>query len=400
MSTLLLIIIYVAFVGLGIPDSIFGSAWPKIYTELSYPISYANYVTTVLYASTVISSLFSSKIIKLLGTGMTTAVSTILTAVGLIGFALSSDIVFFCLCALPLGLGAGAIDAALNHYVAKNYKASHMSFLHCAYGVGVTASPFLMSFALSGSGGWRGGYRMVFYIQAAIAVMTLIALPFWKKVNKKDGNEEKTEVVSNPVSAVIKMPVFWIGLMVFFGTCALEFTCGIWTTSFLTESRGLDYSAASFCLTFYYMGIALGRFFSGLLNKKFSSWYVIFGGEILSLIGVALMFFNGGKALAIIALLTIGIGNGPMFPNLTYLTAYNYGEENAQSAIGIQMAASNIAILVVPPIFGFIARGLSTAFLPIFLLVMHFIMALFSLLLVLKVKKNGRLCFKVDNGKK
>lgn len=386
MSTVLLIVIYVAFVGLGIPDSIFGSAWPKIYAEFSFPISYANFVTTVLYASTVLSSVFSGKIIKMLGTGWTTAVSTILTAVGLIGFALSSEIVFFCLCAVPLGLGAGAIDAALNHYVAKNYKASHMSFLHCAYGVGVTASPFLMSFALSGSGGWRGGYRMVFYIQAVIAVITILALPLWKKVNKKDENSPQAETVSNPASVVLKKPIFWIGLMVFFGTCALEFTCGVWTCSFLVEARNFSEDTASFCLAFYYMGIALGRFFSGFLNKKITPRQIIVGGEILSLIGVCLTIINGGMAFAIVSLVTIGIGNGPIFPNMTYLTSFNYGEENAQSAIGIQMAASNMAILIVPPIFGFIAQSLSVSFLPFFLLFMHAIMAIFTVVLFIKTK--------------
>lgn len=389
MATILLIIIYIAFIGLGIPDSLFGTAWPAIYREFDLPISAANYVNLLTTTGTVISSLLSARAINKFGTGKVTAVSTSLTAVALLGFSCSSSIWWLCLLAIPLGIGGGAIDVALNNYVALYYKASHMSFLHCFYGIGVSLSPYLMSIALSDNADWRMGYRTTFYFQIVISIITICALPIWGKIkNKETVEEEKPRTVS--ISEMIKMPsIRAVGLM-FIGSCAVEYICGAWGSTFLVNSRGMVVENAAKAITFYYMGMAVGRFLSGILSSKLSSWNIIKLGQAIVFVAILSLVFPLPSKYAIIGLFMIGIGNGPVFPNLIHLTPKNFGKDISQSVIGLQMASAYIGIMAMPPIFGFLAQNISVNIFPYFILIMFMIMIIGEILLTRNLKRNNK----------
>ena len=390
MVTVLFIIISIAFIGLGIPDSIFGSAWPQIQLELGFPISYANYITAVNFSFTVISSLFSHIMVKKFGTGIVVAFSTLLTALGLIGFSLSNNFVIFCLMGIPMGFGAGGIDSVLNNYVATHYKASHMSFLHCFYGVGVFSSPFLMSFALSSAGGWRGGYQAVFVIQIVITILMFLALPLWYSVKKKGLHvEDKTSDNKKEKAGLllaIKNPLVRWGWLIFFGSVALEFTCGVWCSSYYVHQHGFTTDRAALVLSFYYAGIAVGRFVSGVISTKVKPWTIIFVGQAITFIGVSTIFI-GGNISSIISVLLIGLGNGPLFPNMTYLTPYNFGKENSQAVIGTQMAVCNSSIVVMTFTFGYVAEVFGVWLFPIFLICEYLIMIFGTVVLKNKLKK-------------
>lgn len=389
MATILLIIIYIAFIGLGIPDSLFGTAWPAIYREFDLPISAANYVNLLTTTGTVISSLLSARAINKFGTGKVTAVSTSFTAVALLGFSCSSSIWWLCLLAIPLGIGGGAIDAALNNYVALYYKASHMSFLHCFYGIGVSLSPYLMSIALSDNADWRMGYRTTFYFQIVISIITICALPIWGKIkNKETVEEEKPRTVS--ISEMIKMPsIRAVGLM-FIGSCAVEYICGAWGSTFLVNSRGMVVENAAKAITFYYMEMAVGRFLSGILSSKLSSWNIIKLGQAIVFVAILSLVFSLPSKYAVIGLFMIGIGNGPVFPNLIHLTPKNFGKDISQSVIGLQMASAYIGIMAMPPIFGFLAQNISVNIFPYFILIMFMIMIIGEILLTRNLKRNNK----------
>ena len=380
MTTFLLIIIYIAFIGLGIPDSLFGAAWPAIYPEFGIPISLATLVTVIISSGTIFSSLFAARLINRFGTGKITAVSTTATALALLGFSFSGSILHMCLLAVPLGLGAGAIDTALNNYVALHYKASHMSFLHCFYGIGVSLSPFLMSLALAG-GSWRSGYRTVFWFQLGIALLTLFTLPVWKIVRHGLSDEaEEEQSITLGFLEMLKIPKVVFGCLTFIGSCAIEYTCGVWGSTFLVNSRNLSAEDAARCITFYYAGIALGRFFSGILSNRFSAVKIIKIGQIVTLTAIATVFLTGNYLIAGTALFFIGLGNGPVFPNLIHMIPINFGREISQSITGIQMASSYVGIMLAPAVFGLTAQAIGTSFFPLFLILMYAIMLTGSIL--------------------
>lgn len=387
MATLLLLVIYVSFIGLGIPDSLFGAAWPAIYQELQLPVSMASCVTLLISGCTVIASLLSAKIINRFGTAGVTAASTALTAAALLGFSLSANLAWLCLFAVPLGLGAGAIDSALNNYVALHYKAAHMSFLHCFYGIGVSISPYFMSLALS-NGNWRSGYRTAFLIQLVIAVITVLSLPLWKRVSAgKAAAEDMVPSKSLRISEMMRMPSVRTVWFIFICSCGIEYTCGIWGSTYLVQSRGLPMDAAAGIITFYYIGMALGRFLSGLLASKLSSWKLIFMGQGILIAALLLLILPLPPAAAGIGLFIIGLGNGPIFPNLIHLTPSNFGKDISQSVMGTQMAASYIGIMLIPPVFGLIAQPFGTGLLPCFLLVLFAIMLTATAVLLRKLKR-------------
>lgn len=373
MTTLLLVFIYIFYIGLGIPDSLLGSAWPAIYGEFHVPVSYASFISAIISTGTVISSLFSTKVIAKLGTAKVTALSTALTAAALAGFSCSHSFLWLCLCAVPLGIGAGSIDTALNNYVALHYNAMQMSFLHCFYGIGVTASPYLMSLALSERMNWRGGYRTVFYIQLIIAALSVLSLPLWKKVRTAQHEEE--EIHALPLIEMIKRKKIWASCGVFAGISALESTCLIWGSTYLSETIGLSADRAAALITFYFAGMALGRFLSGLLALKYSGWKIIFAGQAAILAAVLILLTTKDITAAASGLFLIGLGNGPIFPNMTHLTPALYKKETSQSIIGIEMAFSNLSILLTPILFGLISDITGTGIFPGFLSVMFALMA-------------------------
>ena len=391
MATLLLIVIYIAFVGLGIPDSLFGTAWPAIYTELGLPVSAASSVTLLVSGGTVMASLCSARLLHRFGTAAVTAASTCLTAAALLGFSLSNRLGWLCLFAIPLGLGAGAVDTALNHYVSLHYKALHMNFLHCAYGVGVSLSPYLMSFFIRAEGGWRAGYRSAFWIQAAIAMVTVLSLPLWKRAHADDEShvgEEKSKPLG--FRALLRLPGVRYAWLMFTGSCAIEYTCGVWGSTFLVSSKGLAVERAAWIVVFYYVGMTLGRFLSGILSVRLSGWRLIFLGQGAILTAIIMLLLPLPPAVAGTGLFFAGLGVGPLFPNLIHLTPANFGREASQSVMGSQMAAAYLGIMLVPPVFGFLAQKIGTWIFPVFLLLLFVILITSTLLLVRALKREGR----------
>lgn len=373
MVTILLVFIYIFYIGLGIPDSLLGAAWPAIYGEFHLPISYASFISAIISTGTVLSSLFSTKVIARLGTAKVTALSTTLTAIALLGFSCSNSFLWLCLCAIPLGIGAGSIDTALNNYVALHYNAMQMNFLHCFYGIGVTASPYLMSMALSDSMDWRAGYRMVFYIQFVIATLSVLILPLWKKIRAARQEEETIQVL--PLSQMIRRKKIWASCGVFAGISALESTCLIWGSTYLSESIGLTADMAAARITFYFVGITLGRVLSGLLSMKFTDWKIILMGQVTIFAAVLILLVSNHTVGTVLGLFLIGLGNGPIFPNMTHLTPALYKKETSQSIIGIEMAFSNLSIMLTPVLFGFLSSVLSINIFPAFLAIMFTFMA-------------------------
>lgn len=395
MATFLLIVIYASFIGLGLPDSIFGSAWPEIYTEFNIPFSYGSFMTTLISLFTVVSSLLSVKIINLIKTSYTVVLSSFLIALGLILFSFAQSFFAMCILSIPFGLGAGCIDSALNNYVAIHYKASHMNFLHAFYGLGVMLTPLIMHFALSGLGGWRLGYRTVFYIQLAVCVVSVIAIPFWEKVkNNTKGkiDAQKPEIKQNTsLLSVIKMRPVRIIWLIFIGSCAVEFTCGNWLSTYFVEGKGVGAEIGALVMVFYYAGMTLGRFVSGLVSKKLTPWRTIYIGQGITLIGIILVALPISIVLVCIGIGLIGFGNGPVFPNLAHLTPINFGEENSQAVMGTQMTACYVGVTIMPLLYGMIAKATTVHIFPWFLIAMYTIMALgtgiFSKLYVKKSEK-------------
>lgn len=383
MATLLVIIIFATYIGLGIPDSLFGTAWPAIYTEMNLPISYSNFVTGLMYFGTIISSLLSARLTKKLGTPIVVAMSTALTAVAIFGFSCSHNIIILCLFSIPLGLGAGAIDNVLNSYVALNYKATHVNFLHCSYGVGVTLSPFLMSFALKNSNNWQGGYRTMFLFQFALTLMCFISIPVWKKVKEQKAEEEETKVVS--ISQILKIPIARSSLVIYFGSCAIESVCLAWGSTFLVNSKGLTPDKAAQMITFYFLGMTIGRFISGIIVNKVKPKTIIVIGEIIVFIAI-IMTFSSNYLIASAGLFLIGLGNGPVFPNMTHLTPVHMGREISQSFIGLQGAISYCSILLSPITFGLLAERFSTDIFSIFQII-AFVITAISTFVMLKQSK-------------
>ena len=392
MATLLLIVIYIAFIGLGLPDSLFGTAWPAVYAEFNVPVSLASVVSLISCFGTFLSSLSSARVINRFGTGRVTAFCTLLTAAGLFGYSLSPGFFWMCLLAIPLGLGAGAIDTALNNYVALHYSASHMNFLHCFYGIGVTVSPYFMSLALAGAGNWRGGYRLAFWVQICISCVMFIALPLWNRVRHgalaAEAEEEPVRTLS--MREMAKLPSVRAVWLVFITSCGVEVTTGAWSSTYLVQAKGMALDAAARAVMLYYFGFALGRLLSGLLSSKLSSWQLIKYSEIIMFVAIPFLLLPLGSFVASICLFLIGLGCGPVFPNMTYLTPLNFGRDVSQSVIGSQMAAAYIGIMALPPLFGLLAQFIGAWLLPLYLLVMMALMVYATLRLTAQMKKEGR----------
>ncbi len=380
MGMILLLVIYIAFIGLGIPDSLFGTAWPAIYQELDLPVSWANFVTILISGGTIVSSLLSARALQYLGTAKITAISTTMTAIALLGFSYARSMIWLCLFAVPLGLGAGAIDTALNHYVAVHYKAAHMNFLHCFYGVGVSLSPFLMSIALS-TGAWREGYRSVFWFQLGISILTIISLPVWKKVGHVTVQKEDKSATTIGLFGLLRTAKVRSVCMIFIGSCAIEYTCGIWGSTFLVNDRGMAVDGAARTITFYYIGIALGRFLSGVLSAKITNRQFVQIGQGIILLAILMMIFPVFPIFSGIGLFLAGFGNAPIFPNMLYLTPQHFDSASSGAVIGVEMSASYIGIMLAPALFGLIAQNISIVYFPYYLLGMYSIMIIGSIFL-------------------
>lgn len=384
----LLVVIYIAFVGLGVPDSLIGSAWPAIHTQLNVPVEAVSVLTFIISGCTVLSSMFSAGILNKLGTAKVTAFSTAMTAAALLGFSFAPSFWVMIPLAVVLGLGAGAIDSGLNNYVALHFKAGHMNFLHCFYGVGVSLSPYLMSQALSDIG-WRGGYRYAFYVQAVITLLLIVSLPLWKKTASEEQTEEENSVNLTLLQMAKKPDVrqVWIIML---ATNAIEYACGVWGSTYLVTEKGFEAKHGALALTVYYVGMSVGRFLSGLLSEKISTWKRIGIGSAILVPAIIIMLLPLPGIACVAGLFLIGLGNGSIYPNMIHLTPYNFGKEVSQSIMGSQIAFAYIGVMLAPPAVSVISSLFGIKIYPVLLAVLYVIMIVALKCFINRLKKQGR----------
>ena len=391
MFQLLLIIIYLAFISLGLPDSLLGSAWPTMYQEFSVPVSYAGGISMIIAVGTIVSSLQSDRLTKKLGTGKVTAVSVLMTAVALFGFSISHSYAALCLWAIPYGLGAGSVDASLNNYVALHYASRHMSWLHCMWGVGASLGPYIMGYVLSGGQGWNMGYRYIAILQIVLTAILIFSLPLWKKPGTDDTGRTDGEKKAKPLSLreIISIPGAKEIVITFFCYCALEQTTGLWASSYLMLRRGLSAETAAGFASMFFIGITAGRAFSGFLTMKLNDTQMIRLGEGLVLFGIALLFLPfGGSTAALLGLIIIGLGCAPVYPSIIHSTPEHFGADKSQAMIGVQMASAYVGTCFMPPVFGFIANHVSVSLFPVYLLAILILMAVMHEKMLSKVTVN------------
>lgn len=379
MYTLLLLLIYLAFISLGLPDSLLGSAWPVIHQELQVPLSYAGAVTMIISFGTICSSLMSERLTKKLGVNIVMVCSVLLTAIALYGFSTASAFWMLCLWGIPYGLGAGAIDAALNNYVALHYNSRHMSWLHCFWGVGTIISPYIMSYALTTSV-WQNGYRMVSFLQMGITVILLVTLPIWK-VNRKANEQKAGQAAVIGIRGALKIKGVPQLLLGFFSYCSLESTLLLWSSSYLVGAKGVTAQKAAAFASLFCIGITAGRFLSGLVTEKLGDYNLIRIGTGILLLGcIAMILPLKTDAAALGGLVVMGLGCAPVYPSIIHATPDNFGAQNSQAIIGIQMASAYVGSTFMPPVFGLIANHISVALMPFFVL-------FFIMLMYIMVKK-------------
>jgi len=369
-TTILLFIIYLAFISLGLPDALLGVAWPLIREEWHMGLDAAGAIAIVVTLGTISSSLLSGRLIKRYGEGKITLVSGLLTGFALLGYAFSPSYIWFVILALPLGFGAGSVDTALNHYVSQHFKAHHMNWLHAFWGVGATLGPVLMGSILGTSGSWRQGYQTVAGIQLALAAMIFVSLPLWKKHGLLTGVHEALESV-NP--SQIKQPILRLkgvpyALLIFMVYCAGEYAMGLWGASYLVQMRGLTLAVAARWVAFYYGSITVGRILSGVISFKLSNRQLIHLGIVIAFFGAVCLYLPFGQLMPLLAFICIGLGFAPIFPSMMHETPTRFGKEAAQSIIGYQMAAANIGVAVFPPLLGVIIAKTTMALFPFFML--------------------------------
>lgn len=384
----LLVVIYIAFIGLGVPDSLIGSAWPAIHTELNIPVEAVSFITFIISGCTVLSSIFSAKILNKIGTSKVTAFSTSMTAAALFGFSFADSFWVMIPLAVILGLGAGAIDSGLNNYVALHFKASHMNFLHCFYGVGVSLSPYLMSLAL-GNAGWRGGYRYAFYVQAVITILLIVSIPLWKK-SSSDGQTEDETSTNLSLFQMAKMPEVRQVWVIMLATNAIEYACGVWGSTYLVEEKGFSPEYGALALTIYYVGMSIGRFVSGLLSDKISTWKRIGIGSAILAPAILVMLLPLHGAVTVVGLFLVGLGNGSIYPNMIHLTPHNFGKEVSQSVMGSQIAFAYIGVMLAPPVVSLISGLFGIKIYPVLLAVLYVIMIVAIKCFVNRIKKQNR----------
>ena len=387
MVTLLLALIYICFISLGLPDSLLGSAWPVLHTEIQAPVSYAGIVSMTISLGTILSSLWSNKLLHKFGAGKVTAVSVAMTALGLFGFSLSHQFWMLIVCAIPYGLGAGAVDAILNNYVALHYKPQHMSWLHCMWGVGASISPYIMSFALVKLESWNAGYLTVGILQAILSVFIFISLPLWKKGT--DAADAPAEETSKPLSLkeVFKIKGAIPCFLAFFGYCSMELTTSLWASSYLVNRWEIDPDTAAGLASLFYLGMTVGRFANGFLAMKKADRFLIRLGLGTVCGGVLLMLMSFHVGFAIAGFVVIGLGCAPVYPCIIHMTPAVFGKEKSQAMIGVQMAFAYMGFLVTPPLFGVLAEHISIGLLPVCLAALLALTALMHETVVRKTQK-------------
>ena len=389
MFQLLLAIIYLAFISLGLPDSLLGSAWPTIYQELNVPVSWSGIVFMIIAIGTVISSLQSDRLTRKLGPGKVTLISVAMTAAALFGFSTCHSFIMLCLWAIPYGLGAGSVDAALNNYVALHFASRHMSWLHCMWGIGASAGPYIMGAALMGGKTWNQGYRVIGIMQTVLVLILFISLPLWKKVaSNSEGNEAPERKTPLSLKEIFSLPGAKYAMLCFFAYCALEQTTGLWTSSYLVLSKGIDAGTAARFASLFFIGITVGRAINGFLSIRLSDEQMVRLGQILTLLGILCILLPLGTRIALAGFVIIGLGCAPVFPSLLHATPNHFGAANSQAIMGVQMACAYIGTSIMPPIFGWIAGHISIRLLPLYLMLLLVLMFLMHEMLVKATNKN------------
>lgn len=368
MVHLLLVIIYIAFISLGLPDSLLGSAWPTMYGELGVAVSYAGLVSMIIAGGTIVSSLFSDRLIRKFSTGLVTAVSVAMTAVALLGFSFSHSFWQLCLWGIPYGLGAGSVDSALNNFVALHYKSRHMSWLHCFWGIGATLGPYIMGLRLTNGLKWNSGYLTIGLIQVVLMAFLFLSLPLWK--SKEAQVEETAEThAALRIGEVVALPGAKAILTAFFCYCALEATTGLWASSYLAFHKGFGAEMAAKWASLFYLGITVGRFLCGFITDRFGDKTMVRCGQAAALLGVVLLLLPLSGGVTLTGLGLIGFGCAPIYPSLLHETPENFGAGNSQAIMGMQMASAYVGSTFMPPVFGFLAQNVSISLYPVYLVI-------------------------------
>ena len=375
MVHLLLAVIYLSFISLGLPDSLLGAVWPSLYQGFGVPVSYSGVIFCIISVGTVISSLQSDRLTRRFGTGGVTAISVGMTAAALFGFSVSNSFLALCLWAIPYGLGAGSVDAALNNYVALHFASRHMSWLHCMWGVGASTGPYIMGTVLARNAGWHMGYRVIGVIQLVLTAVIAISLPLWKTGTA--GNTE--EQAAAPAKALTLRQIFHIPgvkevVITFFCYCSLEQTAGLWASSYLVLDRGIAPETAASFASLFFLGITAGRALSGFLTLKWNDAQMVRMGLCVIALGLAALFLPFGPTTALAGLVLIGLGCAPIYPSIIHATPGHFGAERSQAIIGVQMAGAYIGNCLMPPLFGVLADHTTIAVFPYCLLVLLILM--------------------------
>ena len=372
--TCLLAIIYLAFISLGLPDTMLGSAWPEMHLQLAVPVSYAGIISMLIATGTVIASLTSDLLTRRLGTGRVTALSVALTAAALLGFSLAPSFWVLCLIALPYGLGAGAVDVALNNYVAIHFHARHMSWLHCFWGIGATLGPYIMGACLTGGWGWHGGYRTVGLIQLALTACLFLTLPLWRGARTQVNGSSVEQAPSPGALALLRLPGVKADLLALFAYQGLEQTIGLWAASFMVMARGISAQQAATWAALFYLGMTLGRLLSGFLTLRFTDQAMVRLGQGVTALGILLTVLPLGHLTLCAGLLCLGLGCAPIYPSLLHETPSNFGIALSQAVMGLLMACAYVGTTLLAPVFGLIAQNVSIRLFPAYLLLMLVIM--------------------------
>lgn len=390
MVSLLLPLIYISFISLGLPDALLGAAWPVMYEEFGVAVSGAGIVSMIISGSTVISSLLSDRVTKRLGPGMVTTISVAMTAAAIFGFSVSSSFVMLCILALPYGLGAGGVDAALNNYVAIHYESKHMSWLHAMWGLGISIGPYIMGFALSKGMTWNKGYLIITVFQMILTIVLVFSLPVWKKAelemteNKSSGNtvniSKNGEKLNEDLRKVLSIRET-VGIkgaknimLTFFCYCSLEQTAILWGSTYLVMGHGMREERAASLASLFCIGITVGRFLSGFATIKLKDYMVVRLGQGIIIGGIVCMFIPININIVLVGLVLVGLGCAPIYPCVMHSTPIYFGADKSQAVIGVQMASAYIGSSIMPMIFGGLAGRIGIKLLPFYLLTLLVIM--------------------------
>ncbi len=378
MATFFLIIIYLAFISLGLPDSLLGSAWPVMSLDLNASLGTAGIISMVIAANTIVSSLLSGTVLQRFGTGKVTLVSCILTAGALFGFAWSPSLLWLVIFAIPLGIGAGSVDAGLNNYVAIHYKAHHMSWLHCFWGVGATLGPFIMAASISGHNLWRQGYLVVAGIQVILVIILFVTLPFWDRVAKRSHviNVEAEDELINQNTKPWNIKGVKLAMVTFLFYSGIEASMGLWGSSFLVNIKDLPAATAAQWVSWFFIGITFGRMITGFITFKVSSRMLIRYGQLIALFGTILLVLPFPPILSLVGFTIVGLGLAPIFPCMLHETPVRFGKKKAQSIMGFQMAAAYTGSTLIPPFLGLLATNTTISIFPWFIIMFAIVMLL------------------------